>query len=145
MRYFDLSGRKALVTGGSRGLGRAMAEAMLEAGAEAAILGSSEGVFATAQELGNAVPIQADLSKRDQLRRAFDECLEKIGTLDILIVSHGVQSRHPAEDFPSEDMEADTQRINDIIENWAREHPEQYLWIHRRFRTRPDRQDPQLY
>ena len=42
MKYFDLTGKKALVTGGRRGLGRAMAEAMLEAGAEAAILGSSE-------------------------------------------------------------------------------------------------------
>ncbi len=105
MKYFDLTGKKALITGGSRGLGRAMAEAMLEAGAEAAILGSSERVFATAQELGNVIAIQADLSERNQLHRAFDDCLEKLGTLDILIVSHGVQRRHPAEDFPVEDWD----------------------------------------
>lgn len=105
MKYFDLTGKKALVTGGSRGLGRAMAEAMLEAGAKAAILGRGERVFATAQELGNAIPIQADLSKRDQTHRAFDECLKELGTLDILIVSHGVQRRHPAEDFPIEDWD----------------------------------------
>jgi len=105
MKYFNLTGKKALVTGGSRGLGRAMAEAMLEAGAETAILGSSQQVFATAQELGNVVPIQADLSERDQLHQAFDECLKKLGTLDILIVSHGVQRRHPAEDFPIEDWD----------------------------------------
>jgi KDO2-lipid IV(A) lauroyltransferase len=49
------------------------------------------------------------------------------------------------EDFPSEDVEADTQRINDIIERWVREDPDQYLWIHRRFRTRPDRTDPRIY
>ena len=49
------------------------------------------------------------------------------------------------EDFPSEDIEADTQRINDIIERWVREDPDQYLWIHRRFRTRPDRNDPRIY
>lgn len=49
------------------------------------------------------------------------------------------------EDFPSEDVEADTQRINDIIERWVREDPEQYLWIHRRFRTRPDTNDPRIY
>ena len=100
-----MTGKNALVTGGSRGLGRAMAEAMLEAGAEAAILGRGERVFATAQALGNAIPIQADLSQRDQFHRAFDECLEKLGTLDILIVSHGVQRRHPAEDFPVEDWD----------------------------------------
>jgi KDO2-lipid IV(A) lauroyltransferase len=49
------------------------------------------------------------------------------------------------ENFPTEDVEGDTQRVNDIIERWAREHPEQYLWIHRRFRTRPDPSDPKIY
>jgi len=49
------------------------------------------------------------------------------------------------EDFPSEGVEADTQRINDIIERWVRAHPEQYLWIHRRFRTRPEPTDPKIY
>jgi len=47
--------------------------------------------------------------------------------------------------FPTEDVEADTQRVNDIIERWVREHPDQYLWIHRRFRTRPNRSDPRIY
>ena len=49
------------------------------------------------------------------------------------------------EDFPTGDLEADTQRINDIIERWVREYPDQYLWIHRRFRTRPDSTDPKIY
>ena len=49
------------------------------------------------------------------------------------------------EGFPSGDVEADTQRINDIIERWVRQYPEQYLWIHRRFRTRPSREDPPFY
>ncbi len=48
-------------------------------------------------------------------------------------------------DYPSGDLEADTQRINDIIEGWVREHPAQYLWIHRRFRSRPSRDDPTPY
>ncbi|MDJ0741062.1 MAG: LpxL/LpxP family Kdo(2)-lipid IV(A) lauroyl/palmitoleoyl acyltransferase, partial [Gammaproteobacteria bacterium] len=43
----------------------------------------------------------------------------------------------PLEDFPTNDIVADTQRVNDIIERWVREYPEQYLWIHRRFRSRP--------
>ncbi len=49
------------------------------------------------------------------------------------------------ENFPSADIIDDTQRINDIIESWAREYPEQYLWIHRRFRTRPDPDAPLFY
>lgn len=107
MNLFDLSGKKALVTGGSRGLGRAMAEALLEFGAEVAIIGSSERVTATAAELSQAtgqraIPLQADLSDREQLQQAFAESLNQLGTLDILIVSHGVQHRAPAEEFPLE-------------------------------------------
>ncbi len=49
------------------------------------------------------------------------------------------------EDFPSGDIEADTQRINHIIERWVRRYPDQYLWVHRRFRTRPSRGDPSPY
>lgn len=45
---------------------------------------------------------------------------------------------YPAlENFPSDDIEHDTRRINEIIESRIRETPEQYLWAHRRFRTRP--------
>lgn len=49
------------------------------------------------------------------------------------------------EDFPSGDLERDTQRTNDMIESWIREEPSQYYWIHRRFRTRPSRDDPPFY
>ncbi len=49
------------------------------------------------------------------------------------------------EDFPSGDLDADTQRINDVIERWVRECPAQYLWVHRRFRTRPNPDDPSPY
>ncbi len=45
---------------------------------------------------------------------------------------------HPALDnFPSEDIEADTHRVNQTVENMVREKPEQYLWLYRRFKTRP--------
>ena len=49
------------------------------------------------------------------------------------------------ENFPSDDVAADTQRINDMIERWVRRYPDQYLWVHRRFRTRPNRSDPSPY
>jgi len=42
------------------------------------------------------------------------------------------------DDFPSDDVTNDTQRINDIYSKWAEQAPEQYNWIHRRFKTRPD-------
>ncbi len=53
---------------------------------------------------------------------------------------------YPAWDnFPTDDIEADTQRMNSFIEDRIREMPEQYLWTHRRFKTRPSKTDPGLY
>ena len=47
-------------------------------------------------------------------------------------------------DFPSGDLTADTQRINELLEHYIRQAPEQYLWVHRRFKTRPPG-SPNLY
>lgn len=104
---FDLTGRKALVTGASKGLGYGMAEALLEAGAEAVIVGSSERVHTAANQLtqstgGKVHPLQSDLGKRDQLLHCFNDAVNILGTLDILVVCHGIQRRFPAEQFPLE-------------------------------------------
>ena len=77
MNLFSLSGKKALVTGSSRGIGRALAEAVLEAGAEVVVNSVSERVFKTAEELTaateqRAIPIQADLEQRSDIKRLFD-------------------------------------------------------------------------
>ncbi|MBM7123806.1 LpxL/LpxP family Kdo(2)-lipid IV(A) lauroyl/palmitoleoyl acyltransferase [Dyella flava] len=50
----------------------------------------------------------------------------------------------PLEDLPSTDAQADTARVNHSIEQMVREAPEQYLWVHKRFKTRPDGY-PQIY
>ena len=104
MDLFDLTGKKALVTGAGspRGLGRGMARGLKEARAEVAILSRSDRVFRVAEEDG-FIAIQADLSDRVDLKRGFNEAVEKLGTLDILVNSHGIQRRHKAELFPIED------------------------------------------
>jgi KDO2-lipid IV(A) lauroyltransferase len=58
----------------------------------------------------------------------------------------GYEARfYPAWDnFPTDDIEADTMRMNRFIEERIREIPEQYLWLHRRFKTRPGG-EPSLY
>ena len=106
MDLFDLTGRKALVTGAGspRGLGRGMAQGLQAAGAEVAILSRSDRVVTVAREDG-FIPVQADLSDRADLKRGFQEAVQKLGTLDILINSHGVQRRHKAEQFPIEDWD----------------------------------------
>ena len=48
----------------------------------------------------------------------------------------------PLADFPSSDVSADTARVNACVERMVREAPEQYLWIHKRFKTRPEGQPP---
>jgi 2-deoxy-D-gluconate 3-dehydrogenase len=101
---FSVEGKKALVTGGSTGLGRAMAQALVEGGARVAIAGRSERVFDAAREMG-AVPLQVDLADRPQAVALVDRAVETLGGLDILVNNAGEQKRHPSEQFPLEDWD----------------------------------------
>lgn len=110
MDLFDIKGKKAIVTGGTRGLGHGMAEGLLEAGCEVVIVGTSEKVFQVAEAFcakGFACQgVQADFSSREETLRGFAECVKKLGgELDILVNAHGIQRRHSAEEFPLEDWE----------------------------------------
>lgn len=86
---FDLSGRRALVTGGGGGIGRGLARALAGAGASVAVLGRSQSADEAAAELGG-IAVRADLSDRADLRRGFEEAVEGLGGLDILVNSHGI-------------------------------------------------------
>jgi len=101
---FSVEGKRALVTGGSVGLGRAMAEALVEGGAQVAIVARSQRVFSAAGELG-ALPLQADLADRSQAFGLVDRAVRALGGLDVLVNNAGVQSHHPAEQFPIEDWD----------------------------------------
>ena len=108
MSIFDLTGKKAIVTGGSRGLGHGMAEGLLEAGCEVVIIGTRETIKDRADEFNQkgfkCTGVQADLGDEIALKEAFQESLAALGGhLDILVTAHGVQSRHPSEEFPMED------------------------------------------
>jgi 2-deoxy-D-gluconate 3-dehydrogenase len=107
---FDISNKKAIVTGAAAGLGKAMAEALHEAGVEVAIIDISPQAADVAAQMGKSGPrahaVQADLSKRDQLKGAFDEALQKLGGgLDIVINDAGAMKRHKCEEFPIEDWD----------------------------------------
>ncbi|MRD48548.1 SDR family oxidoreductase [Caenimonas koreensis DSM 17982] len=106
-QLFDLTGKTALVTGGSRGLGLQMAHALGEAGAR--IMLSSR----KAADLEEAVAdlqaanidarwIAADCSKEADIDRLVDETLSRMGDIDILVNNAGASWAAPAEDYPTE-------------------------------------------
>src|SRR5207253_7462629 len=91
---FRLDGKQALVTGASRGLGKAMARALADAGAHVIINGiSSEHLAAAAAELGvngqHVDTIQGDLSAPEGASRVAEQALNQFGAIDILINNVG--------------------------------------------------------
>lgn len=110
-QLFNITGRKAIVTGGTRGLGWGMAEGLMESGVEVVIWGSSEKVNAVAEEFCNrgfaCHGVAVDLGNRENLNAAFVRSLELLGgKIDILVNCAGIQRRHPSEEFPMSDWDA---------------------------------------
>jgi len=92
---FSLAGRYAMVTGASRGLGRVIALALADAGADVALVARSaerlEQVAAEVRARGRqATTITADLTKLDELRQAVERVYEAFGKLDVLVSNAGI-------------------------------------------------------
>lgn len=109
MNLFDLTGRKAIVTGGTRGLGHGMAEGLMEAGAEVVIFGSNDKVYSVAEEFRNkgfkCEGITVNLASTKEREDAFYKAVEILGGLDILVNAAGIQKRHKSEEFPLDDWD----------------------------------------
>ena len=106
-QLFDLSGKTALVTGGSRGLGLQMAHALGEAGARIMLSSRKasdlEEAVADLQAAGiDARWIAADCAIEADIHRLADETLERMGDIDILVNNAGAAWGAPAEDHPLE-------------------------------------------
>lgn len=106
---FGLSGKKAIVTGGGRGIGRGIVKSLCMAGAEVVIVGSSEEVFTSSEEMktyGKIWGLRYDLSDHKGLEDLFGEAKGILGgNVDILVNNAGMQRRYPAEKFPPAEME----------------------------------------
>lgn len=100
----DLSGRKALVTGASRGIGRAIALALAERGAAVAVnfRTRSEEADAVARRIvaagGAAIAIRADVSIGDEVRELVARAEREIGPIDILVNNAGIALDDPGEE-----------------------------------------------
>ena len=106
-KLFDLSGRTAIITGGSRGLGLQIAEALGEMGATLALTARKpdeldHAVEHLAKQGVRAHAFACDIGKRDAIPAAFDAMKAKLGRVDILVNNAGAVWGAPAEDHPLE-------------------------------------------
>lgn len=112
----SLEGKTALVTGGSRGIGRAIGEKLTAQGAAVVVnyvrnkSHAQEFVNGVTAKGGKAIAIQADVAKPVEVRRLFDEAEKAVGPLDIVIANAGVHISKPL----IENSEADYNYIFDI-------------------------------
>jgi len=106
-QLFDLSGKTALVTGGSRGLGLQIAEALGEAGARILLTSRKAGdleesaAHLKAKDI-EAIWLAADLSQPSEIVRVTQDAIARLGQVDILVNNAGATWGAPAEDHPLE-------------------------------------------
>lgn len=109
MTLTDLSGYRILITGGTRGIGKATAEACRENGAHVAVCGRTESeVDAARKELGDegkVIAMVADVSLATDRERLLDSVLSEWGGLDGLVNNAGMNIRKPTEEFTIDDYQ----------------------------------------
>jgi len=107
---FDLSGRVALVTGASRGIGLAAATGLAESGADVVVcsreIASLQKVAEGIQSLGKkALPIAVDVADRKQVETTVQRALASFGRIDILVNAAGTINRKPAAEWTAEEFD----------------------------------------
>jgi NAD(P)-dependent dehydrogenase (short-subunit alcohol dehydrogenase family) len=115
LEIFDLDGKVAMVTGGTRGLGEVAAMALAKAGADVAVCGRSQDdldrVSKAVLELGGkAAGFSLDVTSKQNIREGVDRILDEFGRVDILVNNAGVNHRVPVLDYSEEawDLVIDT-------------------------------------
>ncbi len=111
MQSFSLAGQRALVTGASRGLGRAMAVALAAAGADVVCAttkaaGAADTLAKVRAQGREGWEVVADLADRDAVRRLADESTDLAGEIGILVNNAGTIRRAPAVEFSLDDWDA---------------------------------------
>jgi NAD(P)-dependent dehydrogenase (short-subunit alcohol dehydrogenase family) len=113
---FDLAGDVALVTGAARGLGRAISLALAHAGADVALglrdVETGGDLTKEIEAIGRrALPLQMDMTQRDQISRAIKDTAQHFGRLDLLVNNAGLAPENLAENVTEEDFDL-TLRVN---------------------------------
>lgn len=102
-QHFDLTGRRALVTGSSQGIGFALAQGLTAAGAEVVLNGRDTAKLAeAAARLSSAQTLAFDATDHAAVRAAIDGFEAQGKSIDIVVNNAGMQHRGPLEDFPED-------------------------------------------
>jgi NAD(P)-dependent dehydrogenase (short-subunit alcohol dehydrogenase family) len=99
---FDFAGKRVLITGGTRGIGRATADAFIAAGARVAINGRSTDATAKIAAEISAIATPGDVVSREGCRRIVAAAASALGGLDILVTSAGIGPHGPMEEVEEE-------------------------------------------
>jgi NAD(P)-dependent dehydrogenase (short-subunit alcohol dehydrogenase family) len=108
-----LDGRSAVITGGSKGLGLAMAERFAASGADVAILARDPATLADAKAViqkgakGKVAAISCDVSRMAPIQAAYDQVMREFGKIDIFVNNAGQSTRGPSETITDEMWQAD--------------------------------------
>lgn len=107
---FSVSGKVAVVTGASQGIGRGMAKFLAQEGAKTVLLArNGDKLNALHRELSEqgltSLPIPCDLMKLEDIRAAMEKAAERFGTIDILVNNAGTNIPKPAEEVTEEDWD----------------------------------------
>ncbi|TMV68056.1 SDR family NAD(P)-dependent oxidoreductase [Thioclava sp. BHET1] len=103
---FDLTGKRALISGSSQGIGLALAHGLAQAGAEVVLNGRDGAkLAAVAETIPGARGLAFDVTDAVAVRAAIDGFEAEVGPIDILVNNAGLQHRAPLEDFPLEAFE----------------------------------------
>ena len=106
LTLFDLTGKRALITGSSQGIGFALAQGLSAAGAKVVLNGRDEAKLATAAaQIAGSEVLAFDATQHEAVRAAVDGFEGQVGPIDILVNNAGMQHRGPLEDFPPEAFE----------------------------------------
>ncbi|MBP90942.1 MAG: 2-deoxy-D-gluconate 3-dehydrogenase [Planctomycetaceae bacterium] len=117
IKLFDLTGRAAIITGGSKGLGTAMAAGLASAGADVLLTSRNEdeGKAAAEQIVSDfghrALAMRADVTSQDDCEAVAARCLDEFGKIDILVNNAGINIRGPIDELTYEQFQ-DVQRTN---------------------------------
>ena len=106
LKQFNLSGRRALITGSSQGIGQALAQGLAEAGAEVVLNGRDVArLDAAAARIKGSRTLPFDATDHAAVRNAVDRFEAEVGPIDILVNNAGMQHRAPLEEFPADAFE----------------------------------------